>query len=83
MTDVNQHGMETEFSFKATGSKQYIKAQLQAAMAELGYTAPKQISWKWGFVWGCMFMAVLNIGDVHICAGECDGQGIVLMETLK
>jgi len=33
---------------------------------------------RWGFVFGCLFMAILNIGDVHICVGECDGGGFTL-----
>jgi hypothetical protein len=35
------------------------------------------------FVWGLSLMAMLNIGDVHICVGECDGSGFKLSDALK
>jgi hypothetical protein len=39
-------------------------------------------TWRWwsGFIWGCVFMTALNIGDVHICVGECDGAGLSLID---
>lgn len=38
-------------------------------------------TWRWwsGFLWGAIFMSLLNVGDVHICAGECDGEGFRLL----
>ena len=32
----------------------------------------------WGFLAGLIVMSLLNIGDVHVCVGECDGEGITI-----
>lgn len=42
-------------------------------------------TWRWwsGFMWGVMFMAVMNIGDAQLCFGECDGAGIRLIDAAK
>lgn len=32
-----------------------------------------------GFLWGMAFIAAMNVGDVHLCVGECDGAGISLI----
>ena len=39
--------------------------------------------WWIGFVFGILFMAILDFGDMHICVGECDGAGYDIMGTNK
>lgn len=29
----------------------------------------------WGVLAGISFIAALDLGDVHVCVGECDGAG--------
>jgi hypothetical protein len=42
-------------------------------------------SWRWwgGFICGAIFMAAMNIGDVHLCVGECDSVGVSLVGDAK
>jgi hypothetical protein len=36
-----------------------------------------------GFVWGLMTAAVLDLTDVHVCVGECDGAGYDIVGERK
>ena len=40
-------------------------------------------TWRWwsGFIWGCIIMAAMNVGDVHLCVGECDSEGLRIIDT--
>ena len=43
---------------------------------------PKVLHRKWlaGFFIGILLMAILDLGDLHICMGECDGAGYDIMD---
>lgn len=32
----------------------------------------------WGFLFGIVFMSLMNIGDAHLCVGECDSEGVTI-----
>jgi hypothetical protein len=36
-----------------------------------------------GFIWGLIAMAALDLGDVHVCVGECDGAGYDILGPRK
>jgi hypothetical protein len=42
-------------------------------------------TWRWwsGFIWGVVAMALFDVTDLHICAGECGGNKISLTEALQ
>lgn len=46
---------------------------------------PNALRWRFwiGFMWGVIFMTTMNIGDLHICVGECDSKGFSFAEVLK
>lgn len=45
-------------------------------------TKPKHGFWV-GFGAGLLFMAVLDLTDIHVCVGECDGAGYDLFQSKK
>jgi len=54
------------------------------AQAALFWTSPFSTPrWWWGFACGAAFMALLNIGDLHVCVGECDAAGVRLAQPAK
>lgn len=36
-----------------------------------------------GFAWGVLAMAVLDLTDLHICIGDCDGAGYDIIGPRK
>ena len=60
-----------------------IEKELRGQLAR--YSRNPLRTWRWwsGFIWGCIFMAAFNIGDVHLCVGECDAQGVKISALIE
>ena len=52
-----------------------IERLLRAQIAQRSRN-PLRTWWWWsGFIVGAIVIASMDIGDIHICAGQCDGVG--------
>lgn len=65
----------TDFSLNITNATdQDIADQLRKSLKQYDDQKPMVTRhFLFGFLWGCIFIAALNMGDVWICAGSCQG----------
>ena len=53
-----------------------------AAVVRRVYRKEIMVARAIGFGCGLIFMALMNIGDVHLCMGECDNAGYALTDIV-
>lgn len=54
-----------------------------AAVVRKVYRKEIMVARAVGFIGGLVVMAMLNIGDVHLCMGECDSAGFAITDIWK
>jgi hypothetical protein len=68
-------------NFNASGTEEQVENAIIALARRIDES---RNSWRatlrsrkfWiGFLYGVIAMALLNLGDIHLCVGECDGEG--------
>ena len=54
-----------------------ILRYLQTEVAHLSKAVNPLKAWPFwaGFIWGCIFIAAMDYGDVQLCVGQCDDSG--------
>ena len=53
-------------------TREFIAERLREQLAV--YDKNPLRTWRWwsGFIWGAIFMAAMDYGDVSLCVGACD-----------
>lgn len=56
-------------------SEDEIERYLRAQMAMRSRNPLRTWRWWSGFIAGAIVIASMDLGDIHVCAGQCDGVG--------